>query len=199
MARSSATCTGLDTRTLSVGFLATNICTVRRRYVRMTLPAAITPTNKADRALLAFANSAEFAARDLYAVAASVSAFSKEEQVVLIGFHDHHRAAAQALAGMAGSAATNERSDAVFNAFRGRIMGNDKNAIYDTLRELENTLASTHLSLVGTLEGTGAAALVASILNVQARQAATLALLAGRTFAEALTNGAAALIIGTGT
>jgi hypothetical protein len=46
---------------------------------------------------------------------------------------------------------------------------------------------------VGTLDGTGAAALVASIVNTEARQAATLALLGARSLNDALTNGAAPL------
>lgn len=160
----------------------------------MTLPAASpTPPTAADRALLAFANSAEFAARDLYAVAAELSAFSAEEKSMLVGFHDHHLAAGQALAGLIGSEATNVREDAVYNAFRGKVMGGDKSAIFGALRELENTLVSTHLSLVGTLEGTAGSALVASILTIQARHAAALALLGGGALADALVNEAAPL------
>lgn len=164
----------------------------------MTRPAAITPPTKADRELLGFANAAEFAARDLYALAATSAVFSDDEKTVLVGFHDHHRAAAQALAGMAGSVATNEPATVVLDIFRNRVGGSDKSAILETLRELENTLAATHLSLVGTLEGTGGAALVASILNVEARQSATLALIAARSLNDALTNGAAPLSLGTG-
>lgn len=160
----------------------------------MTLPAATpTPPTAVDRSLLAFANSAEFAARDLYAVAAGLPAFSTEEQTMLVGFHDHHMAAGQALAGLVGKDASNVREDAVYNAFRGKVMGSDKSAIWDALRELENTLVSTHLSLVGTLEGTEGSALVASILSIQARHAAALALLGGRTVTDALTNEAAPL------
>ncbi|MFM7893684.1 MAG: hypothetical protein ACKO8P_07725, partial [Actinomycetota bacterium] len=101
----------------------------------MTLPAATpTPPTAADRALLGFANSAELAARDLYAVAASLPAFGKEEQTMLVGFHDHHLAAGQALAGLVGKDASNVREDAVYNAFRGKVMGSDKLAILDALR-----------------------------------------------------------------
>lgn len=164
----------------------------------MTLPAAVTPPTKADRELLAFANSAEFAARDLYAAAAVLPAFNDEEKAMLVGFHDHHRAAGQALAGTVGAIATNVRSDDVFNAFRGRIQGSDKNSVFDALRELENTLANTHLSLVGALEGTDGAALVASILNIQARQSAALAILAGRSLDDALINAAESLAPGVG-
>ena len=160
----------------------------------MTLPAAApTPPTPVDRALLAFANSAELAARDLYAVAAELPAFGADEKTMLVGFHDHHLAAAQALAGLVGKAATNVREDAVYDAFRGKMTGSDKSAIYDALRELENTLVSTHLSLVGTFEGTEGSALVASVLTIQARHAAALALLGGRALTDALTNAAAPL------
>ena len=163
----------------------------------MTLPAATpTPPTPADRALLAFANSAELAARDLYAAAASLPAFGADEKTMLVGFHDHHLAASQAIAGLIGKDAVNVREDAVYNAFRGKVMGSDKTAIYDALRELENTLVSTHVSLVGTLEGTEGSALVASILTIQARHAAALALLGGRALADALSNTAAPLAPG---
>jgi hypothetical protein len=162
----------------------------------MTLPAATTPPSTADVALLAFANGAEWAARDLFAVAAGLPAFSDEEKAVLVGFHDHHRAAAQALAGLIGSDAPNVREDAVYNAFRSRLSGSDKGTIYDALRELENTLVSTHTSLVGTLDGTAASGLVASIITTQARHAATLALVAGRSLNDALVNEAVALVPG---
>ena len=163
----------------------------------MTLPAATpTPPTPADRALLAFANSAELAARDLYAVAASLPAFGADEKTMLVGFHDHHLAASQAITGLIGKDAVNVREDAVYNAFRGKVMGSDKSAIYDALRELENTLVSTHVSLVGTLEGTEGSALVASILTIQARHAAALALLGGRALADALSNTAAPLAPG---
>jgi hypothetical protein len=163
----------------------------------MMIPSATTPPSTADVALLAFGNGAELAARDLYAVAAGLSAFSDEEKTVLVGFHDHHRAAAQALAGLVGSDAPNVREDAVYNAFRSRLEGSDKSAIYDALRELENTLVATHTSLVGTLDGTAGSALVASIITTQARHAAILALVAGRALNDALVNSATALTPGT--
>lgn len=162
----------------------------------MSLRPATTPPSRADIALLAFANGAEWAARDLFAVAAGLAAFSDEEKSVLVGFHDHHRAAAQSLAGLIGSDAPNVREDAVYNAFRSRLSGSDKSAIYDALRELENTLAATHTSLVGALDGTAGSALVASIITVQARHSAVLALVAERSLNDALTNDSVALTPG---
>jgi hypothetical protein len=77
-------------------------------------------------------------------------------------------------------------------------MGSDENAVLDALRDLENTLASTHLSLVGALEGSEGAALVASILNIQARQSAALGLLVGRSLDDVLVNAAEPLAPGAG-
>lgn len=162
----------------------------------MTLPAATTPPTSSDVELLAFASSAELAARDLYLVAVEMSTFTSEEQAVLVGFHDHHRAAGQALAGLVGKAATNVREDSVYNAFRGRLMGANKSDVLNSLRELENTLVATHVSLVGALDGTAGSAMVASILTIQARQAAILALLAGGSLNEALTNDAVSVAPG---
>jgi hypothetical protein len=164
----------------------------------MTRPSALTPPTTADESLLAFANAAEFAARDLYAAAANMPMFGKEESAMLVGFHDHHRAAAQAFAGLVGSAATNEPSTTVYNAFRNRLTGDDKNAIFTVLRELENTLVSTHTALVGVLEGTAGIALVASVLTIQARHAVVLAQLAGESLSETLSNSQAALAPGAG-
>ena len=164
----------------------------------MTRPSALTPPTTADESLLAFANAAEFAARDLYAAAANMPMFSKEESAMLVGFHDHHRAAAQAFAGLVGSAATNEPSTTVYNAFRNRLTDDDKNAIFTVLRELENTLVSTHTSLIGVLEGTAGIALVASVLTIQARHAVVLAQLAGESLSETLSNNQAALAPGAG-
>lgn len=162
----------------------------------MTLPSATTPPSSADVALLAFANGAEWAARDLYAVAAGLAVFTDEESSMLVGFHDHHRAAAQALGGLIGADARNVRDDAVYNAFRSQLSGNDKGAILDALRQLENTLVATHTSLVGTLDGTAGSSLVASIITIQARHAAALALIAGRSLNDALVNEAVALAPG---
>lgn len=155
-----------------------------------TAPRALTPPTPADLTLLAFANEAELAARDLLAIAAAQSAFSADEQAMLVTLHDHHLAAAQAINGLIGAKASNQRAASVFDSFASRVRGSNAGTIYDAIRELENTLVSTHLSLVGSLEGTEGAALVASILSVQARRAATLALLAGRSFTIALANDA---------
>lgn len=154
----------------------------------MPVPSSLTPPTSADIRLLAFANQAELAARDLLAVAAAQTAFDTETQEMLVTLHDHHLAAAQAINGLIGAAASNQRSDAVYDAFASRVRGSNAGAILDAVRELENTLVSTHLSLVGTLNGTEGSALVASILSVQARRAATLAVLAGRSFDDALVN-----------
>lgn len=164
--------------------------------VLMMFPSSATPLSTADIALLAFGNGVELAARDLYSVAAGLAAFSDEERAVLVGFHDHHRAAAQALAGLIGSDAPNVREDAVYNAVRSRLDGSNKSAIYDALRELENTLVASHTTLVGTLDSTGGSALVASIITTQARHAAILALVAGRSLNDALVNSSTALTPG---
>ena len=76
---------------------------------------------------------------------------------------------------------------AVIEAFADRVA--DPSASLDALRELENVLAATHTALVGRLESTDAAALVASIVTTEARHAAVLAELAGAGLDAALDAG----------
>ncbi|MFM9084970.1 MAG: ferritin-like domain-containing protein [Acidimicrobiia bacterium] len=141
----------------------------------------------ADRALIQFALEAEQAAHGLYSAAAASAVGKGEAGPAVALMRDHHRAYAQALNGLYGEGASTQRSAAVIEAFADRVA--DPSASLDALRELENVLAATHTALVGRLESTDAAALVASIVTTEARHAAVLAELAGAGLDAALDAG----------
>lgn len=141
-----------------------------------TLPsgAPAKPT-EADAGLLAFAQSAELAVHDLYSAAAGVSGFSDEQRALLRLFGANHLAYAQAIGGAIGKAATNRRDEGIYGAYRADMFTPVR--AMAVLQDLENTLARTHTDLIGRLEAVGGAELAASIAMVEARHAATLALL----------------------
>lgn len=141
-----------------------------------TLPsgAPAKPT-EADAVLLAFAQSAELAVHDLYLEAAGVTAFSDDQRALLEQFGADHLAYAQAIGGSIGKAATNRRNDALFSSYRADMFTPVR--AMAVLQDLENTLARTHTEIIGRLEVVAGAELAASIAMVEARHAATLAML----------------------
>jgi len=141
-----------------------------------TLPsgAPAKPT-EADAGLLAFAQSAELAVHDLYSAAADVTGFSDEQRALLRLFGANHLAYAQAIGGAIGKAATNRRDEGIYGAYRADMFTPVR--AMAVLQGLENTLARTHTDLVGLLEAVAGAELATSIAMVEARHAATLALL----------------------
>ena len=161
-----------------------------------TLPsgAPAKPT-EADAGLLAFAQSAELAVHDLYSAAADVQSYSDEQRALLRLFGANHLAYAQAIGGAIGKAATNRRDDAIYRAYRADMFTPVR--AMAVLQDLENALALTHTDLVGRLEAVTGAELAASIAMVEARHAATLALLRAEGGVDAaLTNPMTAIPIG---
>jgi rubrerythrin len=130
----------------------------------------------ADIELLVFAESVELAARDLYDVAAAAASGQTRDVMAVIG--QHHQAYAEAIAGLLGPEAGRRRNEAVFEALSGSF-GNSASQI-GAAYELEDTAVATHTELLGALEGTEGAALVSSILIVEAQHATVLAGLDGR-------------------
>lgn len=133
----------------------------------------------ADTGLAAFAIGAELAASDLYA--------SVDGDLWAL-FGDHHLAAAQRMAGIAGLSA-DTRNDALFDALSGAF-GSDTEA---TALELENTLAATHTELLGAVSDETLLMAIASIIAAESRHAAVIAQQSGAGLDAALTNAAAPL------
>jgi hypothetical protein len=140
------------------------------------------PTD-ADRDLLAFANTLELAAAELYQVALSEGSLDEDTTAIAVGFADHHRQYAEAIAGLIGSDAPNRANEAVVRALENSFEG-DQESILEAAFELESAAAATHLELLGELRGTDGAALVASIQPIEARQAVVLGDAAGLPLGE---------------
>lgn len=131
----------------------------------------------ADSALLGFAQQAELAARDLYQ--AAVAAGSGGDQTASIAaLAAHHDAVSQSISALIGRDAPQSRLDSVFDTFEDRFTG-DTETLALAAHELENTLVTTHLSLIETLDGTDGVDLVASVVIAEARHVTAMAALAG--------------------
>ncbi len=148
------------------------------------------PTNN-DRQLLAFAQEAEIAVHDLYARVVSSSKFTGDEAAMLVLFTEHHKAYAQALNGLLGKYATNSRNESIYQTYVGQLATMQN--IYATLQALENTLAQTHIDILGKLEGIDGAQLVASIITAEARHAAVFGTLPTLSLSSALDNPATSI------
>jgi hypothetical protein len=111
---------------------------------------------------------------------AAVNATSNaDDKAALKLIHDHHVAYVQALTGALGTAA------AVGSSAPLADMGGGITLIAGTLARLEEETIDAHLSILAQLRGTSAAALVASIITVEARHVAALGLVSGQSPATA--------------
>ena len=140
----------------------------------MTTSPPRRPTD-ADIELLAYAQQAELAARDLYH-AALENGSAGDQPGSVAALAAHHDAASQAISSMIGRNAPQARLETLFTSFKPSISGA---SFATSAHQLENTLVATHQSLLGKLEGTEGAALVASVMITEARHVVALAALAG--------------------
>jgi hypothetical protein len=131
-----------------------------------------------DIVLLAFAQSIELAATDLYRSAVAAGADTGEGLFAQLA--ENHQAAAQSISGLIGAAAPQRANAALAEALAEGFAAPDTTAVAQAAYDLEQAAVATHTELVGTLLGTDASKLVASILVIEASQAAVLADVAGR-------------------
>lgn len=97
--------------------------------------------------------------------------------------HDHHLAYAQAIKGYLGTSAVAPRNVSALAPIAGRA-----EAIAAVLAGLEDETVAIHLGILAELKGVDAAALVASIITVEARHAAALAYVSGSSVIAATGN-----------
>lgn len=140
----------------------------------MTTSPPRRPTD-ADIELLAYAQQAELAARDLYH-AALENGSAGDQPGSVAALAAHHDAASQAISSMIGRNAPQDRLETLFTSLKPSFSGS---SFATSAHQLENTLVATHQSLLGSLEGTEGAALVASVMIAEARHVVALAALAG--------------------
>jgi hypothetical protein len=154
-------------------------------------PAATTTTapprlpTDVDVETLSFAQSVTMAAAALLDGALASGSLSDEALIIVTSVHESYVSYAQALNGFLGRKASGEPLadllDSMSDAFAG-----DQDAILTAAYQLADTIVATLTEVLGTLEGTDGASLVASILIVAARQSLVFADLAGVTDLDAL-------------
>lgn len=135
--------------------------------------------SEADLERLGFAQSIELAARDLYALAVEAGA-GGQQHPSLAAIAAHHDAYAQAISALIGRSAPQSRDEGLYQSLRSAF-STKSSAMATAAHSLENTLVTTHRALLAELDGTEGAALIASILIVEARHSVALASIAGLT------------------
>ena len=132
----------------------------------------------ADTVLLASAQATALAMRDLYQAAVGAGA-GGEHVACLVSIAAHHDAYAQTISSLIGRAAPQARDSGVFSANEADF-GSDTMAAALAAHALENSLVAAHTKLIGMLEGTEGAALIASMVIIEARHVVALAAIAGK-------------------
>ncbi len=161
---------------------------LRPRSTDTTVAGETTETTQAARAfahpteadveLLAFAQSVELAAVELYAVSAEALAGEPVTTAQIVDvFGDHRKAYAHALSGLLGRDAGNVANAALVEQLRADF--SDADSLVESALALEDAAVATHLQLLGELGGTDGATLVAAIVAGEARHAAALRAVAG--------------------
>jgi hypothetical protein len=140
------------------------------------------PTD-ADTDLLGFIQTAEVAAFACYQTAldrAVALSIPEAEIPVLQVFGEHHQAYAQQISGLLGRTAPNAVNASVLEQYGAAFEEGTLEELYLAADELERALTATNLSALNELEGTDGAALIASILAVEAQHSTVMQALAGR-------------------
>jgi len=137
----------------------------------------VRPT-EADSELLASAQAAALATRDLYQAAVAAGA-TGDHTATFVSLAAHHDAYAQAISSLIGRAAPQARDDELFSANKSDFESDATTAAL-AAHTLENSLVAAHTELIGELEGTEGAALIASMVVIESRHVVALATIAGK-------------------
>lgn len=151
------------------------------------VPTTSTPPKRPttdDVTLLGFAQGVELAARNLYDVALGADDFDDSTRAVLATIRESHESYATSLSGLLGRQAP-QTPDAVFDHLQSSFSG-DPRSVLQSAYALESTAVATHIEILGKLQGTDGAALIASILIVEARHGTVLAALSEATILDDL-------------
>lgn len=144
-----------------------------------TTPPPQRPTD-ADVELLAAAQQVELTARDLYDAGIAGATWTDEQAAVAVHIREAHEAYANSLSGMLGRQAPGVRDDTLFGSLSGNFKG-DAADVLAAMIALEQTAAVTHADILGRLQSTNGATIIASIQIAEARHSAALAALGGTT------------------
>ena len=136
---------------------------------------------EADIELMATAQQAELTIRDLYDAALSeVSDWSATEVTILTTIREAHESYGQSISGDLGTAASNQRSDSLYDSLEGGFTG-DRTGALEAMWKVESAAVALYTELLGELQSIHSSTLVASIQIAEARHSTVLADLAGQT------------------
>ena len=146
--------------------------------VPTTTAAPSRPTSD-DVELLAFAQSFELTARDLYQSAidgGSVGAHAEVFTTIM----ENHEEYGNVIAGILGVDAPQRRDDAIYEQFLAGFNARLPESVAQAGYDLESTAVATHTDLIGQLVGVDGATTLAALLVVESRHCTVLAHLAGK-------------------
>lgn len=148
--------------------------------------------SQTDIKLLAFAQTLELTTRDVYVNVVGRKSLGDDERALLEQFHAHHVAYEQTLNGLLSKNAANKRDEVIYESFVAKL--SEAQNIWSALLEIENTMIASHNKAIETIESAKVAALLASMITVEARHAAILASQTTTNLSAALDNNTTALV-----
>jgi hypothetical protein len=160
-AQTSTTTTGATTTTAAAATTST------------TLPPRQPDAD--DRTLLGFVQSLELTAVAAYGIAIDSKKLSSAAGSLATIFQAHHRQHAQAVGSLAGAAAPNVANASLVAVFGPKFQSAAaEKDLLELAYEVENAAAATYAAALAELTGTDPAAVLASILPIEARHAVVL-------------------------
>lgn len=148
--------------------------------------------SQTDTKLLAFAQTLELTTRDVYVNVVGRKSLGDDERALLEQFHAHHVAYEQTLNGLLSKNAATKRDEVIYESFVAKL--SEAQNIWSALLEIENTMIASHTKAIETIESAKVAALLASMITVEARHAAILASQTTTNLSAALDNNTTALV-----
>jgi hypothetical protein len=148
---------------------------ISRRRLLGSVPATppLRPT-AADQPLLTYAQSCELACEALYEQALGAGGLDTAQLEAVTVLRRHHQDNADLLAGVNGIDAARSANQSIVAEYERDVTQDDRDQRVQSLLDLEERMAATHLSLLGVLEGTDGAKRIASILSAVSRRCVVL-------------------------
>ena len=146
-----------------------------------------------DIKLLGFTQILELTTRDFYKFVVGRKSLSDDESLMLAQFHAHHVAYEQTINGLLGKNAVSVRDDAMYVGFLQKL--SESPNVWTALLQIENSLITTHTKSIESIESAKVAAVIASMITIEARHAAILATMTSTNLSLALDNKESVLVV----
>lgn len=141
-----------------------------------------------DKPLLDGLRAVELALVDLYKDAMSTAGLSDDEKAIISLFESHHQAYADSLSALLGRDAVSPRDQVTYATYAVAMKAQSFDQLAPTLAEIESSAAKRHTNALASLNGLDGANLIASIISIEARQAAALLSVTGAALASITSN-----------